>query len=93
MRSSRGILSSRRPWMTVLFLSEAFGGVTAQDPQEPLAIVIEKNVPATMRDGVVLRADIYRPDTTSRYPALLSRTPYSKAGGGRRGDCLRQRRP
>src|SRR5262245_26582810 len=31
-----------------------------------------------MRDSVTLRADVYRPDTTERLPALLERTPYSK---------------
>ncbi len=31
-----------------------------------------------MQDGVVLRADIYRPDAPGRFPALLKRTPYSK---------------
>jgi uncharacterized protein len=31
-----------------------------------------------MRDGVVLRADLYRPDAPGRFPALLKRTPYSK---------------
>ena len=35
-----------------------------------------------MRDGVVLRADVYRPEGTGRYPALLKRTPYSKAAAG-----------
>lgn len=31
-----------------------------------------------MRDGVVLRADVYRPAGAGRYPVLLQRTPYSK---------------
>ncbi len=31
-----------------------------------------------MRDGVILRADVYRPAVTGRLPALLQRTPYSK---------------
>lgn len=44
-------------------------------------IVIEKNVEARMRDGVTLRADVYRPDTPGRFPVLLQRTPYSKASG------------
>ena len=44
-------------------------------------ILVEKNVEARMRDGVVLRADVYRPDTTERLPALLQRTPYSKNPG------------
>jgi putative CocE/NonD family hydrolase len=41
-------------------------------------IRVEKNVAARMRDGVVLHADVYRPDTTEPLPALLERTPYSK---------------
>ena len=31
-----------------------------------------------MRDGVVLRADVLRPDAPGRFPALLVRTPYGK---------------
>jgi uncharacterized protein len=42
------------------------------------SVRVEKNVEARMRDGVILRADVYRPDTTDRLPALLERTPYSK---------------
>jgi putative CocE/NonD family hydrolase len=51
-------------------------GLAAAQPQ-PL-IRVDKNVEARMRDGVILRADVYRPDTTERLPALLERTPYSK---------------
>ncbi len=31
------------------------------------------------RDGVILRADVYRPDGKRRVPAILSRTPYDRA--------------
>ena len=41
-------------------------------------IVVEKNVATPMRDGVVLRADVYRPAAAGRYPVLLQRTPYNK---------------
>jgi len=41
-------------------------------------ISAEKDVPAKMRDGVSLYADIYRPADPGRYPALLVRTPYNK---------------
>ncbi|MGH9370596.1 MAG: CocE/NonD family hydrolase, partial [Vicinamibacterales bacterium] len=41
-------------------------------------IVVEKNVEARMRDGVVLRADVYRQPGSGRRPVLLRRTPYSK---------------
>lgn len=41
-------------------------------------ILVEKNVPCGMRDGVVLYADIYRPDREGTFPVLLTRLPYSK---------------
>jgi hypothetical protein len=53
----------------------------AQHPGQS-EIRVEKNVPARMRDGVVLRADVYRPSAPGRYPALLQRTPYSKNDRG-----------
>ncbi|MBL8137591.1 MAG: CocE/NonD family hydrolase [Acidobacteria bacterium] len=49
--------------------------------QTPADLVIEKNVEARMRDGAVLRADVYRPAAPGRRPALLQRTPYSKNPG------------
>lgn len=41
-------------------------------------IIVEKNVPCTMRDGTILYADIYRPDKEGEFPVLLTRLPYSK---------------
>ncbi len=34
----------------------------------------------TTRDGVKLRADIYRPAGEGTFPVLLTRTPYDKTG-------------
>jgi uncharacterized protein len=48
---------------------------------EEHAIVFEENVPVKMRDGVTLRADIYRPRDEGKFPVLLQRTPYNKDGG------------
>ncbi len=39
---------------------------------------ILKDVLAPMRDGVMLACDIYRPDGSGKYPAVLMRTPYIK---------------
>lgn len=39
---------------------------------------IDWDVPITMDDGFVLRADVFRPVTQGRYPALLSYGPYGK---------------
>jgi uncharacterized protein len=41
-------------------------------------IAIEHDVPAPMRDGVVLHADVYRPQGDGPWPTLLMRTPYGK---------------
>jgi len=35
-----------------------------------------------MRDGVILRANVFRPDRKEKYPVLVLRTPYGKPGGG-----------
>jgi hypothetical protein len=43
--------------------------------------VTTAGVTATMRDGVILRADIYRPKVDEPIPVLLQRTPYNKSGG------------
>lgn len=48
-------------------------------PQE--SIKLDINVPARMRDGVTLYADVYRPETDGRYPAILTRLPYGKGSG------------
>ena len=41
---------------------------------------VEHGAAMTTRDGVVLRADIYRPAAEGKYPVLLERTPYNKDG-------------
>jgi putative CocE/NonD family hydrolase len=43
-------------------------------------VTIERGVAAKMRDGVTLRADIYRPKADGKFPVLLVRTPYDKTG-------------
>jgi putative CocE/NonD family hydrolase len=53
---------------------------TAHTAGSRYEVSIEKNIPATMRDGTILRADVYRPRAPGRFPALLQRTPYSKNG-------------
>ncbi len=45
-----------------------------------LQVRTETNVAVPMRDGVVLRADVHRPDRGGPYPVLVMRTPYSKKG-------------
>src|SRR5437773_738659 len=49
-------------------------------------MLMDKNVAMTTRDGVTLRADVYRPDGPGRFPVLLSRLPYDKNLRRRPGD-------
>jgi hypothetical protein len=44
----------------------------------PCAVTKTTNVPARMRDGVILRADVYRPTTDRPVPVILMRTQYGK---------------
>jgi putative CocE/NonD family hydrolase len=42
------------------------------------SVTVDLDVPAEMRDGVVLRANVYRPPGDGRWPVLLTRLPYGK---------------
>ena len=52
---------------------------------EPYAVSYERDVAVKMRDGVILRADIYRPQADGKFPVLLQRTPYNKVNDIRFG--------
>ncbi|MGH9863736.1 MAG: CocE/NonD family hydrolase, partial [Candidatus Acidiferrales bacterium] len=41
-------------------------------------IVVEKDVAVPMRDGVVLRAEVWRPAGPGPFPVLVYRTPYNR---------------
>lgn len=51
--------------------------MTGPDAELLRHVVVERDVPVPMRDGTVLRADVYRP-SVGVWPALLKRTPYDK---------------
>jgi len=44
----------------------------------PCAVTRTADVPVPMRDGTILRADVYRPKSPAPVPVLLSRTQYNK---------------
>src|SRR5215212_7556427 len=41
-------------------------------------VTVQRNVPARMRDGVTLFADVYRPGGDGPFPVILMRLPYDK---------------
>lgn len=41
-------------------------------------MIIERDLPVPMDDGLVLRADVYRPDTNEPVPVIMTHGPYGK---------------
>jgi len=58
----------------------------AEQSEPRYRVIVEKDVPSKTRDGLTLRADVYRPDADGRFPVLLSRLPYDKNLRTRPGD-------
>ncbi len=52
--------------------------VSVLQSQSTTQITVERGVAMKTRDGITLRADIYRPAADGQYPVLLTRTPYNK---------------
>src|ERR1039458_5738327 len=67
----------KRAFCLVAFCSTLLPAGAAVGQAAP-QIVVEKNVAMKTRDGVTLRADVYRPAAEGSYPVLLTRTPYNK---------------
>src|SRR5271155_4351384 len=79
-------------WIVLLATSLRTPRVRGAENNE---VIVERNVAAKMRDGVTLRADIYRPKADGKFPVLLVRTPYDKTHessfglkGAARGDVV-----
>ena len=51
---------------------------TPRSPATDPSHKISKDVPVSMRDGVILRADVLLPAEPGRFPTLVYRTPYNK---------------
>lgn len=47
----------------------------------PVGIVFEKDVPVTLRDGVTIHVDVFRPAGAERVPVLVAWSPYGKGQG------------
>jgi uncharacterized protein len=69
-------MTSVAPWLrhTAVLLLLA----TCAFAADAYEVTVERDVPAKMRDGIVLHADVYRPKADGRFPVLLQRTPYDK---------------
>ena len=65
----------------VFFLALFAPALFAEELSQPTYEVIEElDVRVTMRDGIDLSTNIYRPDAPGTFPSLLVRTPYGNGG-------------
>ena len=66
-------------WLVLMTGCQAPRSDRRRTPQPAVAAFrVERDVAVPMRDGVVLRADVYRPQRDGRFPVLVYRTPYGK---------------
>ncbi|MFC1868404.1 CocE/NonD family hydrolase [Thermodesulfobacteriota bacterium] len=55
----------------------AIDNLTVRGPLPP-GVKLDENIYVTMRDGIKIAVDVYRPDAEGRYPAIQSMSPYIK---------------
>ncbi|MGC1904598.1 MAG: CocE/NonD family hydrolase [Candidatus Acidiferrum sp.] len=67
-----------RPARTILVAAFLLLACSAGLAADTYQVLFESGVKVAMRDGVVLRADIYRPQADGKFPVLLQRTPYDR---------------
>ena len=65
-----------RPVLLAALLPGAFAAAVAAPPAARQ--IVDRDVPVPMRDGVRLRADVFRPARDGRFPTLVYRTPYDR---------------
>jgi putative CocE/NonD family hydrolase len=63
-----------------MFVSQIAGRMLRLPAPESRELLIERDLPVTMDDGVVLLADRYAPPGTERAPTVLVRSPYGRRG-------------
>ena len=69
-------------WLFGLFLLLSAVLLPSCYANDSYPVKIDHNVSIKMRDGVILRGDIFRPDAEGKFPALLERTPYRRSVWG-----------
>ncbi|HEU5400551.1 MAG TPA: CocE/NonD family hydrolase, partial [Terriglobales bacterium] len=62
----------------VLLFALLFLSAIVLHAAETFTVVVQTGLEAKMRDGTILRADVYRPNAPGTFPVLLQRTPYDK---------------
>ncbi len=86
-RTSTGARAPRRLRRVLAVTAFALAAFAVAGASTASASVAMCDVPITMSDGVVLRANIYLPSSTGHYPTVLTVTGYNKNAGNPTGEC------
>lgn len=70
-------------WLVIGCVAACAASGNGLDGQTATGMVVAEDVAVPMRDGIVLRADIYRPPGDGPFPVLVYRTPYGKHAAAR----------
>jgi len=74
------LISKTTKTLLIMFYT-ALSPCLSQELSQPIYQVIEDlDVKVTMRDGIRLSTNIYRPEATGNFPVLLMRSPYGNGG-------------
>jgi len=65
---------------SALFLFPLLASLAAAPPAsgDTCTYAMQQDVPAAMRDGVILRSNVFTPNEPGSYPVILLRLPYNK---------------
>ena len=75
-------MNSKESLFRFLMVVTLFCAVVSPVLANEYAVKVQRDVAVKMRDGVILRGDIFRPDAKGKFPVLLQRTPYRKSPWG-----------
>src|SRR6188474_31649 len=78
-RMGGGAETAGRALVALTLLCSAYPPIRLSAQLDTSFGVIQRNVTVPLRDGVVLRADVWLPSAEGRFPTLVYRTPYNKA--------------
>jgi len=85
MRISRVLKRQALPFAAVVGALTTLGVTAPQGaqtfppaPPATCTFTVQNDVPAAMRDGVVLRANVFTPDQSGPFPVVMIRLPYNK---------------